>query len=549
MRFTTEAYEQLQTTATNDPSVWRNTNADFGAILCQHGISNFTEPTGVLADPEKLHLIRGEDKPPNRWDKQALKYHQAFEGMTPNQAMDHRMWAWLTHFHHHEYNLMRWKINRNTDWKQYVQQHWFFEGNSSQMDETIHKWNGPSRTWWLADTAIRAANASQGAFTAEQAVKQFANFAVQYHIMNNYQITRNDRVLATIVDALINDAVGVKAEQGTYAIMRRLNLAGGTLLLDAMPAPALRNQLAKMVDVTMSDEQNVSHSRYLRNLEPIRTLSLGGGVQSTVLALLIDRGHFGENVPKVALFADTGWEPKLVYQHLDWLESELKNLEIIRVFAEHKGITQNIRDNILKGVGPRGEKYLGIPAHLTDNTGKSIGLANRQCTSKYKIEPINAWLKKQMGTQPGRRVPKNKRAEIWMGISTDEVSRQKDSREEWATNHYPLIEIGWSRAQCLNWFKEHYPDRYLPRSACIGCPYKSDGEWKWLLDNSPSEFQEAVNIDWALRNVPSVSAAITSNGNKAYLHRSRQELSMVNLSEVVDYDTVMAEECDGVCAI
>jgi 3'-phosphoadenosine 5'-phosphosulfate sulfotransferase (PAPS reductase)/FAD synthetase len=59
-------------------------------------------------------------------------------------------------------------------------------------------------------------------------------------------------------------------------------------------------------------------------------LSLGAGVQSTVMALMADRGDFGA-IPDVAIFADTGWEPEKVYKHLDWLESELKNFKILRV--------------------------------------------------------------------------------------------------------------------------------------------------------------------------------------------------------------------------
>ena len=44
-------------------------------------------------------------------------------------------------------------------------------------------------------------------------------------------------------------------------------------------------------------------------------------MQSTVLALLADRGEYGLEKPDVAVFADTGWEPPSVYQHLDWLEN------------------------------------------------------------------------------------------------------------------------------------------------------------------------------------------------------------------------------------
>gem|GEM_PF-6277164 len=54
----------------------------------------------------------------------------------------------------------------------------------------------------------------------------------------------------------------------------------------------------------------------------MRVLSLGGGTQSTVMALLADEGRFGQR-PDVAVFADTGWEPDAVYDNVGWLVQQL----------------------------------------------------------------------------------------------------------------------------------------------------------------------------------------------------------------------------------
>ena len=58
----------------------------------------------------------------------------------------------------------------------------------------------------------------------------------------------------------------------------------------------------------------------------LRILSLGAGVQSSTMALMANEGAFGP-LPDYAIFADTGWEPKKVYEHLDWLKSKFKNVE------------------------------------------------------------------------------------------------------------------------------------------------------------------------------------------------------------------------------
>ena len=179
----------------------------------------------------------------------------------------------------------------------------------------------------------------------------------------------------------------------------------------------------------MSDPDMVRDRSKIRNRTPFRSLSLGAGVQSTVLALMAERGEYGLSKPDVAIFADTGWEPPSVYEHLDWLEKQL-SFEVVRVGAG------NIRDNILLGTSPDGNNYLGIPAFLVQADG-SNALAARQCTTKYKIKPINRYLKRRLEFTPGHRAPKHIQVEIWMGISADEVLRQKESREEWATNRYP----------------------------------------------------------------------------------------------------------------
>ncbi len=73
----------------------------------------------------------------------------------------------------------------------------------------------------------------------------------------------------------------------------------------------------------------------------LRVLSLGAGVQSTALALMAAHGEIGP-MPDCAIFADTGWEPKAVYEHLAWLKSPN-----VLPFPVHIVTGGNIRD------GPR----------------------------------------------------------------------------------------------------------------------------------------------------------------------------------------------------
>ena len=344
--------------------------------------------------------------------------------------------------------------------------------------------------------------------------------------------------MAEFVRALLRGAEGANNE-GVKALWRRLNIYSGGLLLEAIPRLHLRETIDKNLEEVMSVPEYVADRHKLRNPSGlVKVLSLGAGVQSTVLALMADQGEYGLERPDFAIFADTGWEPAAVYKHLDWLEQQL-SFKVIRLSAG------NIRDNIIEGVAPDGHKFLGIPVYTINGDG-SKGRLIRQCTSNYKVEPIQAHLREYLGLQQGRRAPKNVGVEMWLGISIDEAIRQKDSQQEWIRNRYPLVEREFSRAQLIQWFEERYPGRELPKSACIGCPFHSDASWKDMKENDPDSFAEAVHIDWVLRNSPRTRGAVQA---EAYLHRSRKPLDQVDLSEVTGYAELMAEECEGLCGI
>lgn len=78
-------------------------------------------------------------------------------------------------------------------------------------------------------------------------------------------------------------------------------------------------------------------------------LSLGAGVQSTTLALMAAHGEIGP-MPDCAIFADTGWEPRAVYEHLAWLRS----LNVLP-FSVHIVSDGTIRDGLVNGA--RGERW------------------------------------------------------------------------------------------------------------------------------------------------------------------------------------------------
>ena len=223
-----------------------------------------------------------------------------------------------------------------------------------------------------------------------------------------------------------------------------------------------------------------------------RALSLGAGVQSSVLALLLSRSdprliELGYPKPDAAIFADTGWEPDYVYQHLDWLEQQL-DYPLIRVSSG------DLKTNLRQGRKVTGRSFVDVPLFLVDENGKK-GMLRRQCTTDYKIRPINRRIRSLAGGQPRRPFPRANRVEMWIGISLDEVTRMKPSQESWIDNRWPLVDLGMTRQHCTDWFASEYPGRHLPRSACVICPYRSDEHWLELKQSEPDSYDEAVQFD------------------------------------------------------
>ncbi|MGH4018240.1 MAG: hypothetical protein ACRDT0_03135 [Pseudonocardiaceae bacterium] len=192
----------------------------------------------------------------------------------------------------------------------------------------------------------------------------------------------------------------------------------------------------------------------------LRLVSLGAGVQSTTLALLAAEGRLP--APDAAIFADTGWEPAGVYAHLDRLAAELDRAGI----ALHRVSAGDLRADAIDPA----HRYASIP-YFVRNPDGSEGMGRRQCTSEYKLAPINRKVRELLGAAPPtyRRVPAGRIAEQWIGFSVDEIGRVSDKNPvRYQRLRYPLLELGMSRTDCARWLRAR---GWRPeKSACVGCP-------------------------------------------------------------------------------
>lgn len=262
----------------------------------------------------------------------------------------------------------------------------------------------------------------------------------------------------------------------------------------------------------------------------LRVISLGAGVQSTTMALMAAAGEIGP-MPDCAIFADTGWEPKSVYDHLDKLAKALP----FPVYIVQHG---NLRSDLLASSNSTGQRFAAVP-WFTENGG----MGRRQCTAEYKLLPIRRKLRELLGYAPRKRIPRGS-VEVWIGISTDEIQRMKDARDIWQINRFPLIDANVSRRDCISWMAKTGWE--APKSACIGCPYHSNAMWRDMKDNDPDSWADAVEMDKAIRH------SGTNMRFAQFMHRSLKPLDQVDLSTPAEKGQVefgFVQECDGMCGV
>ena len=272
----------------------------------------------------------------------------------------------------------------------------------------------------------------------------------------------------------------------------------------------------------------------------MRILSLGAGVQSSCIALMSEKG-FIEKID-CAIFADTMNEPKSVYV---WLE-KLKGMVSFPVYVVSKGdlmLEATTIRNSKKNIGKQYVRPL-LPAFLLQPDGKK-GLMGRRCTGEFKIVPVHRKIKELLGI---KRATKNntKKADLLIGISTDEAHRIKSSQVNYADNVYPLIDLNMTRTQCLKWLSSNgYPEP--PRSSCSACPFHGDKEWKRLKDSEPDDFAKAIEIEKKLQE------AVNGKGLSGvpYLHGSCKPLGTIDFSSKKGYQQLdlFGNECEGLCGV
>lgn len=232
--------------------------------------------------------------------------------------------------------------------------------------------------------------------------------------------------------------------------------------------------------------------------EEKKVLSYGGGVDSTVIALLIIQGKIER--PDYIVMVDTGYEKASTWQYINEIVQPKLQAIGLPITIIH---TNDYSSNTL--IDKNG--MIVIPAHRKNEDG-TISKMRTWCNSGWKSKVVNRWMRdKGIG-----------KVEQWIGFSAEEERRKLKSNAKWITFRYPLIELGLDRNDCIYQLGQAgWP--LAPHTSCYFCPQQSKRQWIDMARHEPSEFGRAIEIERLLQQ---------QNPN-VYLHSS-----CVNIGNVVD---------------
>lgn len=238
----------------------------------------------------------------------------------------------------------------------------------------------------------------------------------------------------------------------------------------------------------------------------LRSVSYGGGVQSTALLVLAAQGRI--DFP-LFIFANTGADSEhpatLTYlAEVAHPYADKHGIELVEVHKTYKGKPEGIHERIMRP---------GIVSQIIPvRSSKDGPPMSRSCTVDYKIEQIGKELRR-------RGASSDDPATVAVGISLDEMHRANRKNRPYEQIVYPLlgIDTGTLLPQPLN---RNDCERVIadaglpvpPKSSCYFCPFHSINEWIRQRRDEPELFAKSVEVEKAISAKAGAPRYLTRTG-------------------------------------
>jgi hypothetical protein len=216
---------------------------------------------------------------------------------------------------------------------------------------------------------------------------------------------------------------------------------------------------------------------------PLRTVSYGGGVQSTALLVLAAQRVIDFPTFLMANVGDDSEHPATLAYVRD----------VAGPYAAENGIDLHLIDRKMRDGTTRTlwqelmrEDLLSIPIPVRLSNGAP---GTRSCTVTYKIRLLGQWLKTHGATADNPAV-------VAIGISLDEIGRANAdaNSEKYRSVVYPLLDLRLRRTDC----ERIIADAGLPvppKSSCFFCPFHRMTVWQDMRRDEPELFEKSAALE------------------------------------------------------
>lgn len=223
------------------------------------------------------------------------------------------------------------------------------------------------------------------------------------------------------------------------------------------------------------------------------TVSLSGGKDST--AMVLHMIELGEHIDEV-VNVDTGMEFPAMYDHLAKVRRIVEDAGIrYTVLKAEYSFEQLMTEKVVHSKKWGDYHGYGWPSMVI-----------RWCTRHLKLDLMERYF---------RDLAKREDLIQCIGLASDEFKRLERAHNQQEGHRHPLVEWGWTEADCLTYCKSRGFDwgglyDLFDRVSCWCCPMQGVGELRKLWANYPDLWAELERLDRKLAEARAGDGKIVS---------------------------------------
>ena len=224
----------------------------------------------------------------------------------------------------------------------------------------------------------------------------------------------------------------------------------------------MSSSLSSIPKINASDADLDDLAAKMTGEKNVKVLSFGCGVDSVAGYLILRDEGLLEEYDEI-VWADTGSEMPETYAYFEYLTKTL-GWKITVIKSYYGRIYDYYR------------KKKAFPTRFL-----------RDCTGKFKVNPINRYLRTRYGRKAHFDV------DIFINY-TEAAKRMRTSRVKYATLQYPLVDRRITRERCREIITEH--GMPVPhKSGCFFCWAQPPKSWLTLRRKHPDLFEKSMRLE------------------------------------------------------